>query len=316
MKLFGRRERKNEHAYFEERLSAYLDDELSAQERLELKRHLESCRDCRWNLETLRQTVQWTRDLPPVPLPRVFTIPALAQPARARRRTWRLPLLQGATALVALLLVFAMVGDFVLTGSLPALAPEVDVAREQAVEVVVTEAVEETVTLQMEAPAAPEEEAPAEKAVAEPPPEAEATQVPPASPTPEPEMEGMGTNGFDAATEPLLDAGEEASKTAPPPAPEAVEEEATDAMPGEAEPTRTPTRPVATMAPTSPVLTAVAEADEPAPPAAAPRGAAPEGALEQPGIAWLRTAEVTLGVIFILLAATTVAVMVRRRRLR
>jgi anti-sigma factor RsiW len=110
-----------------ERLSAYIDRELGPEERVALERHLAECEDCRWNLETLRQTVEWTRDCAPVRVPRVFTIPvetAAPQPVRARRPVWGLPLLQGATALVALLFVFVVAGDLFLGSSAPRSAPQ------------------------------------------------------------------------------------------------------------------------------------------------------------------------------------------------
>jgi len=71
-----------------ERLSAYIDRQLTPEERVALERHLAECEDCRWNLETLRQTVEWARSSAPVRLPRVFTIPvesAAPQAVRARR---------------------------------------------------------------------------------------------------------------------------------------------------------------------------------------------------------------------------------------
>jgi anti-sigma factor RsiW len=151
-----------EHGHVEERLSAYLDGELSPQERMALDRHLARCQDCRWNLKTMRQTVQWTRELPAVPVPRVFTIPAPAQAIRAPRpRRAPVPLLQGATALVALLLVFVVAGDvmlssFVGTAGRQLAAPmEQPAAKVEATKVV--ELVQETVGSEAEATAVVEE---------------------------------------------------------------------------------------------------------------------------------------------------------------
>lgn len=132
-----------EHRYVEERLSAYLDGRLSSQEQRVVEHHLARCPACRWNLRTLRQTVQWTRELPMVPVPRAFTLP-VAPRARAvpsPRRSW-LPVLQGATALVALLLVVVVAGDLLLLGLLPASAPRpVAVPEQPAAAVQVTEEV-------------------------------------------------------------------------------------------------------------------------------------------------------------------------------
>ncbi len=123
---FGKPDAKTEHTYFEERLSAYLDDELLPQEQAAVEEHLATCEACQWDLDTLRQTVQWTSELPTLTVPRVFTVPAPAEPERAARRRWRLvPVMQGATALIALLLFFVVAGDYLLLGrSQPASAPE------------------------------------------------------------------------------------------------------------------------------------------------------------------------------------------------
>jgi anti-sigma factor RsiW len=190
-----KRDEKTEHGYVEERLSAYLDGELTQQEQSIVERHLARCQDCRWNLDTLRQTVQWVQELPSVPVPRVFTIPVPAEPARAPRRRWGVPLLQGATALVALMLVFVVAGDFILTGpwsGLPLAAPGAseaaptgaaapDVARQVVVE---TLEVEATVLVEMEVETvvegvAVEEEAPVAAVLESPAPEAEVAESPP-----------------------------------------------------------------------------------------------------------------------------------------
>ncbi len=127
----GKRER-TEHRYAEERLSAYLDGELTPQERLAVEQHLARCQACCWNLHTLQQTVRLVAGLPTVPIPRAFTIPVATRPARAPQPRWSLPLLQGATVLVALLLVIVVAGDLMLTGLLPSAAPRTAVSYEQA----------------------------------------------------------------------------------------------------------------------------------------------------------------------------------------
>jgi hypothetical protein len=168
---------RTDHQYAEERLSAFLDGELSPQERMAVDRHLATCPACRWQLETLRQTVQWTRELPTVPLPRVFTIPPFSEPVpvpEPRLRRSFVPLFQGATAMLALLFVFVLAGDLLLgsMARLPAAVPEAAVgAPAPAVQVT-----EEAAMMIAEAPTVPvEAEAPAAKAM----PEAEATAVPP-----------------------------------------------------------------------------------------------------------------------------------------
>lgn len=238
MGLFDRKEGTTEHRWVEENLSAYLDGELTARDREAVERHLSTCRDCQWNLKTLGQTVRWTKELPVVPLPRVFTVPAAAQPARARRRSWSYGLLQGATALVALLLVFALAGDFLLSGALPAARPEPQVIKEMVVvETVAVQAVATEVTRQVEleaaAPAAPATEVVAEKAVsveATPSPElypAAPTELPPGeplaapAPTAVPEVSGMAAPGF----------GPPAEKAAERITGEAAEDQAAEEMP-------------------------------------------------------------------------------------
>lgn len=163
MSLLKKNDGKTEHLWVEERLSAYLDDELSAKERTAVEHHLARCQDCQWNLRTLRQTVRLTQELPTVPVPRVFTIPAPAQePVRARQRSrgrqrgWGLGLLQGATALVALLLVFAVAGDFMLTGLVPGRSAAPIVMKEQeVVDSAATQVAEEEAPRAMKAASAP-----------------------------------------------------------------------------------------------------------------------------------------------------------------
>lgn len=133
MSRIRKRNGTTDHQHIEETLSAYLDGELSPQEHKAVRQHLVTCQSCRWHLDTLQQTVRWTRALPTVPTPRVFTIPAPARPVPAPRRGWGfVPLLQGATALVALLLVLMLAGDVLLISLAPAGAPQPAVMLEQA----------------------------------------------------------------------------------------------------------------------------------------------------------------------------------------
>jgi anti-sigma factor RsiW len=167
----GRKTEETGHDYVRDRLSEYLDGQLLGQERQAVEEHLAACGSCRWELQTLRQTVLWTRNLPTMPVPRSFTLPVpAAVPARSARPRWRLvPAFQLATAMVALLLFFAVAGDMALTGMRPASMPAPSLmqreAGEQAVETVVVEAEapEETMALQA-VPAEPEPESAAEKA--------------------------------------------------------------------------------------------------------------------------------------------------------
>jgi len=162
MSLFRKNQGETEHTYTEERLCAYLDNQLSSQERNVVERHLNACPQCRWHLETLQQTVRWVNELPTVPLPCSFTIPVpvrQARPAREVRRAWAMPLLQGATAVVALLFFVAVVGDALLGRTLlaPGAEPEA-VAVEKAAEGPTVVAV-----FEVQATPAPEVAAPAEE---------------------------------------------------------------------------------------------------------------------------------------------------------
>ena len=347
MSRFGKPEKTTEHQYFEERLSAYLDGELLPQEREAVKRHLSPCQACQWDLDSLSKTVQWTRELPTVPVPRIFTIQVPATPRRAERRGWSfVPALQAATAVVALLLFFAVTGDFMLGGfrmarvpesmvmeqSAPVveatqvveLAPEAPPAATQALEAVVLETV--VVEIEVEKPV----EVQAEKQVVQP------TAAPLATTAPEP-----------AAAEEAEVAPDEVA--APPPGVGGVEGEAQADEGGLAavlSPTVQMANPLGAggepepMALTAPVTDTAQPTEpagaEPTEVAAAQLGELqpewttdqaegraparalqePAGALREPVSLGLRLIEYGLGVLLLLLAATTLAAMVQRRRSR
>jgi anti-sigma factor RsiW len=327
MSRFGKPEKTTEHRYFEERLSAYLDGELRSHEQDAVERHLSTCQACRWNLETLSKTVQWTRELPTVPIPRVFTIQVPAAPQRATRRRWSfVPALQAATAVVALLLFFTVTGDFLLGGFRMAGTPDlmrkeqqlsVAVEATQEVELAqeapaaVTEAVEamivETVVVEAEAPA----EAQAEKQVIE----QTSAPLPTHAPEPAPPAEGEVARDVMPA-EPVMGGPEGESQaeefgltTAPSPT---LEIEAPMAAGGEAEP-RALTAPAGVTAQPTALAAAAIEELEPADRAA---DRLPARSLQQPVSLGLRLIEYALGMLFLLLAATTLVAMVQRHRSR
>jgi hypothetical protein len=128
MGLFVKNRQATEHRYAGERLSAYLDGELSSREQGRVDRHLATCPRCRWELDTLRRTVQWAMELPAVAVPRAFTIRVPAEPVRVARRSWALPALQGATALVAVLFFVALAGQALYPRFLPASVPHAPAA--------------------------------------------------------------------------------------------------------------------------------------------------------------------------------------------
>jgi hypothetical protein len=341
MSLFGKNDGKTEHDWVEERLSAYLDGELTPQERNAVEHHLARCQDCQWNLKTLRQTVRWTKELPTVPVPRVFTIPAPAQPARARQRRRGFALLQGATALVALLLVFAVAGDFALTGLAPSRAPQPQVMKEEVVvDSGATEAAEVIVTreVQIESASAPaaspaaavettvvEGSLPPEAPVAAPTEPAAAEAARAMAPTSTPEVVGMGGLGLETPTVGSEDNTEEAAATLAPqaaapllgasplPTPEAkvAQNYAAEAT-AEPAPGPLPTTPPEPPSEQEPTIVAAA----PRLASEQPAGEQAETPSRQPLITWVQIAELVLGIAFILLATTTIVVTLWRRRAR
>ena len=330
MSWFRQRDDTTEHSYFEERLSAYVDGELSPRERETVEEHLVECPACRWDLSTLRQTVQWSSELPTVQVPRVFTIPVPAEPVRAPRRRWTLPVLQGATALVALLLVFAVAGDAMLTGfaprsqsDLPALQELAPVVETTVVEptVVVEKQVQEEVAVTVVVEAEGEEEMPAAAAVPEEPPT-------------EPEGEGermlqMAPSLAVTATQTALADVQEAAGTPMGGGLGSTDSEATAQVEASSAPAGSPAPGVAEMIPPTPSplpsLEAPATRAAVAPPTSevlASNAMEPAGdetqiletrAVREPTISWLRMAEYVLGVALILLVGTTLTVLVWRR---
>jgi anti-sigma factor RsiW len=146
---------QREHQAIERMLSAYLDGMLSSKEQAKVEHHLRLCPTCAHNLSTLRQTVNLLRAMPSVPVPRAFTIRAPVETRRARP-AWGLRLLQGATAVAALMLVVVLVGDIWLGGlqlgrPQPALVSEQPLAVVQEVEVTRIVEKESVVTEEMEA---------------------------------------------------------------------------------------------------------------------------------------------------------------------
>jgi len=153
---------RREHRYVGDRLSAYVDDELTDRERARVATHLATCEVCRADLRALR----WTKDVlshtPPVRVPRSFVVREVD--VQARRPARKRPLLaaQWATAVVALLFVVVLGGDLLTGARMPFVeraAPQIQVAKEP----VVGTTGEATVVSQEKA-AIPEAEVPAPRA--------------------------------------------------------------------------------------------------------------------------------------------------------
>lgn len=107
------------HNQVAELLSAYIDDEVSADERALVEAHLTTCTACARDLSTLRQTVALLEGLPQAAAPRPFTLrESDVWPARNTTRPawWRLPWAQGLVGAAAVLLCVVVVGGVVLLG--------------------------------------------------------------------------------------------------------------------------------------------------------------------------------------------------------
>ena len=317
---------RSEHQYVEERLSAYLDGVLPPGERQNVETHLAACPRCQWSFETLRETVQWTRELPTVSLPRVFTIPVPVQPEPVVRRGWGLPVLQAATALVALLFFFAVAGDFVLTGLLPSSAPQEEPVYEmapsqswveeqqlaqptmvvQATPLPATEPVqvEEALEVAKEAELPPAEPpmaaAPAELPVME----AESPALLPTGPA-----GALGVQAAESADDsPRKMMVEGESELGAAGAASGVAADAA-APPAQPEPTASA---VPTPPPLAPTMTMVPLAHQVSEPAAAPRQEVPTGGALRGALgSWLGAAQLALGFLFVVLGLITIVLTVR-----
>lgn len=311
MSFLRKRDARTEHEYIQESLSAYLDGELSSRDRAAVDRHLSACRQCRWNLETLRQTIRWTGSLPAVPVPRAFTVPVQPKPMPAPRWRWSMPLLQGATALIAVLFFLAVAGNAYLTRMVPV---------PQGAE---TTAVEWTEGEAVAAEAAVEKEAVLESSPTE-----QVEQVAELPPDYAPEVSSTGENAIEpqkvmSAPAPAMEAG-----AAEPRISVAAEESAadvdaaTESARGEgvaeveetlAAPTVPPSPSVAPSIEPRPtaVQTMVAKAYEEVQPAAPEPRQVGTALVEEPILPWLETAEIALGAAFVLLGTITIFVTVR-----
>ncbi|HEX6304059.1 MAG TPA: hypothetical protein VFZ76_07705 [Anaerolineales bacterium] len=113
-----------------ERLSAYLDGQLSDREQSRMKSRLQAEPQLQSALEEMRRTQLILRSLPKLRAPRNYTLTPQMVPVReARRHAY--PILGFASALATLLLVLVLIGDFFSPRQL-AMAPGIE---NQALEV-------------------------------------------------------------------------------------------------------------------------------------------------------------------------------------
>ncbi len=109
------RERKNNrelHSWVEERLSAYMDNQLPPLERVKVERHLRECSQCERALSSLLWTVSLLKQAPAPALPRSFVLPVPKQTPRAPIIS--ISLLRLATAMATLFLITLVGIDVIL----------------------------------------------------------------------------------------------------------------------------------------------------------------------------------------------------------
>jgi anti-sigma factor RsiW len=277
-RLFGQRDRKRERR--DELLSAYLDDELSAEDRARLEAQLATDQALQAELDALRRTVTLVRDLSPAPLPRNFILPQTmaarpqSAPSARSRRAWTAPFLTAATAVVSLMFVVVLASDLLFSGAgqfasapapewtmtemmesdAPQEAPAVAPVAEQAVAEVTVEVEAEVVVEAEEAlryeevPTGTQPPMPSEV-----PPDVEPTTTSVAQ-----DYVLEGSNGM-SATMPSAGGGEPIEEPAPPPVPSPTVAAADVPPPG-----ASPAAELFT-APPPPSSTVVEEADEASP---------------------------------------------------
>jgi hypothetical protein len=113
----NRPDKAHRHHIATDMLSSYLDGQLPARQRALVEAHLQACPVCSEELNTLRYTSSLLKSMPPVRVPRAFTLTeadvgrsAVHSPSR-NLSTY----LRGASAAVAALLLVVVVGDVIQT---------------------------------------------------------------------------------------------------------------------------------------------------------------------------------------------------------
>lgn len=314
-----------------ERASAYLDGQVTPEERQQIEHHLRTCPQCAWQVESLRQTVSLLHQVRRVAVPRPLTLREVdVQPARAKpRRSWVLPYLQGATALVSLLLAFLVAGDLFLgLGRVPKAMPAA-----QPAPVVATAPVEKAAQAERAVPQ-PTQEVAMLEAPATPVPEAmAATALPAAGPGPEGETVpsgeavggGAGEEAVPAPPSPAVRMRGEGVAETPTPTMKALDVEETAQPTAGAPVAPAPQKPALPTPALAPTEVAMAPEVPTATPEAAPLAAvatpspiplpapAVEAARVAPGpwVPWIRLAE--LGLLGLALVLGGLTLLLRQR---
>ncbi|RPI28674.1 MAG: hypothetical protein EHM70_16485 [Chloroflexota bacterium] len=105
-----------------ELLSEYLDDQLNKNKRARLEARLKADAGLRSALKDLANTRSMLRSLEPVKAPRSFKLTPQMAGIRPARRVY--PVLQLASALTTILLVFVLLGDFFIANPSQLIAPQ------------------------------------------------------------------------------------------------------------------------------------------------------------------------------------------------
>src|SRR5581483_3102442 len=98
-------------AFVEERLSDYLDGQLSSEERALVEAHLQKSERARASLESLRWTVNLIKQTPAPALPRQFTLPATSRAPQPVMSGWFVLGLRGIAVAATLALVFFLAAN-------------------------------------------------------------------------------------------------------------------------------------------------------------------------------------------------------------
>ena len=110
MKTWFKRFIKSECLSTKEQLTSYLDGELGDKERARLELHLESCRLCHEEYNSLKQTISLLQHMPGIRSERTFRIDEKIVGAKTEDKN--LLVLYRTAAAVAIILALVCIGDF------------------------------------------------------------------------------------------------------------------------------------------------------------------------------------------------------------
>jgi predicted anti-sigma-YlaC factor YlaD len=109
--------RQADHNRAEDLISAYLDQQVTAEEKQFFELHMAACADCRAQLEATRSMVAALKAMPIVKAPRSFVLPReMAKQPKRSIFAWY-PTLRLATALAAIAFVVLFAGDMLISRS-------------------------------------------------------------------------------------------------------------------------------------------------------------------------------------------------------